>query len=96
MIKLYDGGVYLLNGKTLTQSEEEVKALTGKAPQKEEARKGTMAYSILKAHNQSEDMSAMRLKFDYYASNGQICRCTGLQPRIVDKMFPLSAADSSS
>jgi hypothetical protein len=51
MIKLYDGGVYLLNGKTLTQSEEEVKALTGKAPQKEEARKGTMAYSILKAHN---------------------------------------------
>ena len=69
MIKLYDGGVYLLNGKTLTQSEEEVKALTGKAPQKEEARKGTMAYSILKAHNQSEDMSAMRLKFDSLTSH---------------------------
>ena len=62
MIKLYDGGVYLLGGKTLTQNEEEVKALTGKAPRKEEAKKGTMAYSILKAHNQSADMDAMRIR----------------------------------
>ena len=39
---------------------------------------------------------AMRLKCDYYASNGQISRSTGLQPRIVDEMFPLAATDPSS
>ena len=39
---------------------------------------------------------AMRLKYDYYASNGQITRSTGLQPRIVDEMFPLAATDPSS
>lgn len=39
---------------------------------------------------------AMRLKYDYYASNGQISRSTGLQPRIVDEMFPLAATDPSS
>jgi len=39
---------------------------------------------------------AKRLKYDYYASNGQICRGTGLQPRAVDELFPLAAKPSSS
>ena len=39
---------------------------------------------------------AMRLKKDYYASNGEIARGTGLQSRAVDDLFPLSASFSSS
>ena len=39
---------------------------------------------------------AKRLKYDYYASNGQISRCLGLTPRIVDAFFPLSSPPSSS
>ena len=36
---------------------------------------------------------AQRLKFDYYASNGQITRLSGLSPSKVDTLFPLSAKD---
>ncbi len=39
---------------------------------------------------------ARRLKYDYYASNGQISRSTGLPPRTVDALFPLAAKPSSS
>ena len=51
MIKLYDGGVYLLKGAELCLNEEEVKAKSGLVTTKEEASKGTIAYGILKAHN---------------------------------------------
>ena len=39
---------------------------------------------------------AKRLKYDYYASNGQISRSIGLPPRTVDALFPLAARPSSS
>ena len=45
---------------------------------------------------QQKQELAKRLKYDYYASNGQICRATGLQPRTVDNLFPLAAKSSSS
>lgn len=44
---------------------------------------------------QQKNSLAIRLKNDYYASNGQIARSTGLQPRTVDNLFPLSAPSSS-
>ena len=44
MIKLYDNGIYLVDGKTIVNSPEELKALTGKEVTREEALKGTMAY----------------------------------------------------
>ncbi len=71
MVKLYDSGVYLVNGAEIVpESEsEKVKALTGKAADKAEAKKGTMAYSIIKAHNQSDDMEQLRLKFDSMTSH---------------------------
>ncbi|MBR6838981.1 MAG: hydratase, partial [Oscillospiraceae bacterium] len=71
MVKLYDGGVYLVNGAEIVpESEsEKVKALTGKEANKAEAKKGTMAYSIIKAHNQSDDMEQLRLKFDSMTSH---------------------------
>lgn len=39
---------------------------------------------------------AKKLKYDFYASNGQIARFTTLQPRAVDALFPLAAKPSSS
>ena len=71
MVKLYDGGVYLVNGAELVpESEsEKVKALTGKAADKASAKTGTMAYSIIKAHNRSDDMEQLRLKFDSMTSH---------------------------
>ena len=47
MVKLYDQGVYLINGVEIAQSAE---------MSKEEAAKNTIAYRILKEHNQSTDM----------------------------------------
>lgn len=50
MIKLYDGGVYLVHGTEIVPEKEiaKVKQLTGKDVSKEDAKKGTIAYSILK------------------------------------------------
>ena len=39
---------------------------------------------------------AKKLKYDFYASNGQIARFTTLHPRAVDALFPLAAKPSSS
>ncbi|MDO5551983.1 MAG: hydratase, partial [Lachnospiraceae bacterium] len=71
MVKLYDGGVYLVNGSEIVPEAEaaKVEALTGKAAVKEEAKKGTIAYSIMKAHNTSEDMEHLKLRFDAMASH---------------------------
>ncbi len=71
MVKLYDGGAYLVNGTTIVPEAEaaQVEALTGKAANKEEAVKGTMAYGIMEAHNTSEDMDNLRIKFDAMASH---------------------------
>ncbi|MBQ6525467.1 MAG: hydratase [Clostridia bacterium] len=71
MIKLYDGGVYLVNGTEVVPEAEAVKveALTGKSPDKETAKTGTIAYGILKAHNQADTMDQLRIKFDAMASH---------------------------
>ena len=63
MITLSDQGVYLVDGKTLVPADA--------APQydREAARRGTIAYSILEAHNTSGDMQRLRLKFDAMASH---------------------------
>lgn len=71
MIKLYDGGVYLVNGTEVVPEREAatVEALTGKAADKETAKTGTIAYNILKAHNQADTMENLRIKFDAMASH---------------------------
>ena len=50
MVKLYDKGVYLLNGTEIVESCEEVAAKTGRKVSREEAAKETMAYNILSVH----------------------------------------------
>ncbi len=71
MVKLYNGGAYLINGNTLIEEndKDKIKAVTGKDIDKEEARKGSIAYNILKAHNTSVNMYKLRLKFDAMASH---------------------------
>ncbi len=71
MVKLYDGGAYLVNGSTIVAESDaaQVEALTGKAANKEEAVKGTMAYGIMEAHNTSGNMNNLKIKFDAMASH---------------------------
>lgn len=69
MIKLYNGGVYLIHGEQLVEGEQEAERISGRPVCKEEARKGTIAYSILKSHNTSEDMENLKIKFDAMASH---------------------------
>ena len=71
MVKLYDGGAYLVNGTELVPEQEtgKVEALTGRAVDKKEAKKGTIAYSIMNKHNTSGDMSKLKIKFDAMTSH---------------------------
>lgn len=70
MIKLYDIGAYLLNGSEIID-ETDFEKVTGKIrnPNKEEAKKGTIAYGILEAHNKSDDLEDLRIKFDALTSH---------------------------
>ena len=88
MVSLYDGGIYLVNGKDIIPEQESVRveALTGKKADKEAAKKGTIAYSILSAHNTSGDMEHLKLKFDAMTSHDitfvgiiQTARASGLE-----------------
>lgn len=92
MIQLYEGGAYLVHGSELVPEQEaaRVEQLTGKAPDKDEARKGTIAYSILQAHNTSGSMNHLKIKFDAMASHDitfvgiiQTAKASGME------MFPL-------
>ena len=81
MVKLYDGGVYLVNGTEIVPE-----AAAPETYQKGTAKQGTIAYSILKAHNTAEDMQNLRLKFDALASHDitfvgiiQTARASGME-----------------
>ena len=85
MIKLYEGGAYLVNGEELVTDEAILKSKTGKDISKEEAAKGTIAYSILQAHNKSGNDKKLNIKFDKLTSHDitfvgiiQTARASGL------------------
>ena len=71
MIKLYDGGAFLINGKDIVPEKDAsgAAAAAGRNLDKEEARKGTIAYGILKSHNTSDNMDKLKIKFDAMASH---------------------------
>lgn len=71
MVKLFEKGAYLLHGTTLIPEEDagQVAALTGKEVNAEDAKKGTMAWSILEAHNTSGDMKNLKIRFDAMTSH---------------------------
>ncbi len=90
MIKLYENGAYLLNGKELVvynqDADKIIKSKTGSVPNMEEATKNTMAYSILQAHNTSGDTKKLKIKFDKLTSHDitfvgiiQTARASGLE-----------------
>ncbi len=70
LIKLYKKGAYLLNGKEIID-ETDFEKVAGKIgnPDKEEAKKGTIAYGILEAHNKSDELEDLRVKFDALTSH---------------------------
>ena len=81
-MKLHDTGVYLVHG--VPQSE----APAGFT--QEQAKQGTIAYGILKAHNTGDSMQDLRMKFDSMTSHDityvgiiQTARASGM------KEFPL-------
>lgn len=71
MIKLFDGGAYLIDGTELISEEnyEERKSVTGTGVDRENAKKGTITYSILNSHNHSGQMDHLKLKFDAMTSH---------------------------
>ncbi len=69
MVKLYDSGVYLLNGKELVADVQNISKTHGVNVAPSEAKKGTMAYDILKKHNTTSDMHNLQLKFDSMTSH---------------------------
>ena len=86
MLKLYDKGVYLLNGTEIVEEKEAVAAKTGKDVTPQEAAKNTMAYNILAAHNTSGNMDRLQIKFDKLTSHDitfvgiiQTARASGLE-----------------
>ena len=89
MIELFDNGAYLVGGNTLVKDSaeavNEIKSLTGETIDKEEAKKGTMAYNILKKHNTSDNMDKLKIRFDKLTSHDitfvgiiQTARASGL------------------
>ena len=90
MVKLYDTGVFLIDGKTIIEDNENAgRAMTeakGKNISKEEAAKNTMAYGILSNHNTSGNMDKLKIRFDAMASHDityvgiiQTARASGLE-----------------
>lgn len=90
MIKLSDGGAYLINGVDIVEDSasavNEVAAKTGCSVTKEEAAKNTIAYGILENHNTSGNMEKLKIKFDKMTSHDitfvgiiQTARASGLE-----------------
>ncbi|MBQ2618703.1 MAG: hydratase, partial [Oscillospiraceae bacterium] len=86
MLKLYETGIYLVDGEKIVTDPAQLP----KQVSQEEASKGTMAYGILKAHNTTDDMENLKLKYDSMASHDityvgiiQTARASGM------KEFPL-------
>ncbi len=89
-MKLYEGGVYLVNGNQIIPDSNEaldaVKSACGEAVTKEEAAKNTIAYGILRDHNTSGNMEKLKIKFDKLTSHDitfvgiiQTARASGLE-----------------
>ena len=86
MVKLYDKGVYLLNGTEIAEDARQVEQKTGQKLSREEAVKQTMAYRILESHNTSGNMERLQIKFDKLTSHDitfvgiiQTARASGLE-----------------
>ena len=80
-MKLYDSGVYLVNGHDIVEEGSMNQPVS-----REEAARNTMAYGILEAHNTSGNMEKLQIKFDKLTSHDitfvgiiQTARASGLE-----------------
>ena len=80
-MKLYDGGVYLVNGCDIVEEGKMEQPVS-----REDAAKNTMAYGILESHNTSGNMQKLQIKFDKLTSHDitfvgiiQTARASGLE-----------------
>ncbi len=89
-MKLYNNGVYLVNGNQIVEDSHEaaaaIKAATGQEVTREDAHQNTMAYGILSSHNTSGNMEHLQIKFDKLISHDityvgiiQTARASGLE-----------------
>ena len=90
-MELLKTGAYLVNGTEIIEDTPEaqarLQAVAGPdAPSKEEAAKGTIAYGILEAHNTSDNMDKLKIRFDKLTSHDityvgiiQTARASGLE-----------------
>ena len=90
-MELLKTGAYLVNGTEIIENTPEaqarLQAVAGPdAPSKEEAAKGTIAYGILEAHNTSDNMEKLKIRFDKLTSHDityvgiiQTARASGLE-----------------
>ena len=90
-MELLKTGAYLVNGTEIIEDTPEaqarLQAVAGPdAPSKEEAAKGTIAYGILEAHNTSDNMEKLKIRFDKLTSHDityvgiiQTARASGLE-----------------
>jgi len=88
MVELFKGGAYLVEGKEIIIDDGDATAkLTrrGLNVSKEQARKGTISYGILAAHNSGDEQN-LRLKFDSLTSHDityvgiiQTARASGME-----------------
>ena len=89
MIQLYNTGVYVFHGSHIVEEGIAIQTYqqyTTELPKKEEARKHTLAYQILSAHNTSDSMQQLKIKFDKLTSHDitfvgiiQTARASGLE-----------------
>ena len=90
-MELLKTGAYRVNGTEIIEDTPEaqarLQAVAGPdAPSKEEAAKGTIAYGILEAHNTSDNMEKLKIRFDKLTSHDityvgiiQTARASGLE-----------------
>ena len=91
MVRLWNTGAYLQNSSVLTPDNGDGRAklsaqgFAADEAAREEARKGTMAYQILMAHNQSGNEENLQIRFDKLTSHDitfvgiiQTARASGL------------------
>ena len=103
MIRLIENGIYLIQGKQALevkdtnvlwdlngQTVDPEQLSTEEFPDREKARKNTMAYQILSRHNASGNMDDLKIRFDALTSHDityvgivQTARASGL------KEFPI-------
>ncbi len=85
-MKLYDNGVYLVNGNEIIEDAAALPQKVGRAVSKQEAAKNTIAYGILEKHNTSGNMEKLQVRFDKLTSHDitfvgiiQTARASGLE-----------------